>query len=203
MRRRPHSNRSRPGSHADAKVIESDQEASRRGFLLTISLLLSSLAVSCMAQWGGLLHGQLGVYGILWPQAWSFFTGLSNKDVPVAYSVGVAGVLGSPEDQRAAWSDRGWGLSQSGDSQSLEISQVASQIPDRYWQPCAAGVPAQCHLPPTSAGYFSMKNQSSTRDLCGVTAIFAERPASVTPGALPGHPWTVYRVTVVNLLCTG
>jgi hypothetical protein len=193
------------GSRGSPEGVDHESDHALRGFGLTLTILLASLLVSMMAQWGDsvapdVAGDHLGAYRILWPQSWAFFTDLGGKTVLMAYRVSQDGTHLTAETQRQEWSDFTWGLNRAGDSAALEITQLAREIPDRYWRACKVDNPAECGpFRPTSAS-LTLKNLSTAPTLCGPTVIAIDQnfPPS---GDLPNSPRLVERVTQVNLTC--
>jgi hypothetical protein len=197
---------SKMGSLGPPQAVDQETEHAHRGFGLTLAILLASLMISMVAQWGGsaaphLVGDRLGAYRVLWPQGWAFFTDLGEKSVLMAYSVSPDGMDLTVETQRQEWSDFTWGLNRAGDSAALEITQLAREIPDRYWRTCKVDNPAECGpFPPTSAK-LTLKNLSTAPTLCGPTVIAIDQPNFSLSGNLPSSPRLVGRVTLVNLTC--
>ncbi|MFC0432219.1 hypothetical protein [Kutzneria buriramensis] len=194
------------GSSGSPAVVGYENEHARRGFGLTLTILLVSLLISMLAQWGGgiapdLVGDHLGAYAVIWPQGWSFFTDLSGKNVLTAYRVSPDGMRLTLETQRQEWSDFTWGLDRAGDSAAFEITQLAQEVPDRYWRACEAANPAECGpFLPTSSN-LALTNSSTTPTLCGPTVIAIDRPNFPPSGDLPTSPRRVARVALVNLTC--
>lgn len=185
-----------------------DQELSRRGFTFTVTVLLASLVTAYLAHLAApsapaWLRGRLDSYSTLWPQGWSFFTGLGTNDVVVAYRVGPSDTLAVPADERDQWSFQRWGFDRSGDTSAVELGQLAITIPQQYWQGCAASDPGKCRVQRASGHYLTIANRSSNPGLCGLIAIAVEHPAELSSGTPPRKPATIYRVALVNLTCPG
>ncbi|MEV6603523.1 hypothetical protein [Kutzneria sp. NPDC051319] len=186
-------------------AVDQETDHARRGLGLTLTILLVSLLISMLAQWGGdiapgVLGDRLDAYGVLWPQTWSFFTDLGGKIVLLAYRVSPDGRHLTVETQRQEWSDFSWGLDRAIDSAALEITTLAQEIPDRYWRACDVANPAECGPFPPSAS-LALKNASTAPTLCGPTVIAIDQPNFPPSGDLPTSPRHVTRVALVNLTC--
>lgn len=179
--------------------------SSCRWFGLVFSLLMTSLAISCITMFNGNSDpapAGLDAYRTIWPQGWSFFTDLAGDDRLVAYRVGVGSVLTQPEDQRTSWTTWHSGLSRDADEADLEIDKISTAIPNQYWQVCKLRTAGSCQVDSDPAHTLVLPNPVAAPTLCGLEAIAVERPASLKTHALPAYPWSLYRVAVVDLTCS-
>ncbi|MFI9383699.1 SdpA family antimicrobial peptide system protein [Kutzneria sp. NPDC052558] len=178
-------------------------ELSRRSFATTITLLVVSLVLACLTQLSGNagLEQRSGAYTALWPQGWSFFTGLGSKDELSAYRVDPTDHRLVPQLQRLTWSDRQWGLERSAESQSWELGDLARQIPQAAWHPCTAATVADCFPLIAKPNPATVTNRSAAPALCGRTVITIEHPSFPVGADLPSAPSHIYAVTEVNLTC--
>ncbi len=161
--------------------------------------------MACAAEFDvGLLPGtavrKLDAYRVLWPQRWTFFTGL-GRDVVVAYRVGDDGLL-TRAHERVRWTDEVGGLGRAGESRLVEVRRVAFEVPDRYWQRCGQLVDGRCQFQPDFAHPYRVENPLPGAGLCGRVAVAVERVTPPTVGHLPAPPRHVYRIAVVELRCT-
>jgi hypothetical protein len=182
-----------------------NQPLAVRSFTLTLTTMLAMLVVGCLVEWGAFSshhstrHGAKG-YAAIWPQGWSFFTGLDKNQMIDAYTIAPNGTLGAAENQRSGWSDQDWGLNRTRDSVSAQFVRLAQQIPQQYWQQCGDAVPSSCHVRLAASDEFAVRG-GSVPGLCGLDAVSVDLPGTSKTGYLPTSPRTVYRVAVVNLAC--
>ncbi len=178
-------------------------EQSRRSFATTLTLLVVTLVIACVTQLGGNpdLTRQSGAYGVLWPQGWAFFTGVGTKDQLSAYRIDPDNGELVALTQRVSWSDRQWGLERSGEPQAWEISDLAKQVPQDDWSPCAATTAAACLAAAPKPTPPTLTNWSAAPTLCGPTVIAIEHPSYPVGASLPSSPRHIYAATEVNLTC--
>jgi hypothetical protein len=178
-------------------------ERGLRSFTTTLTLLVVSLLIACATQMGGNveLERRSGAYAAIWPQGWIFFTGLGAKDVLVAYRTDVSGDQLLPESQHEDWSDRAWGMERASEPATWEISDLARQVPQEDWRPCAAATAADCRFLLAGPASHTLTNWSSSPTLCGLTVITIEHPNSPVGATLPPSPRHVSAVAKVNLTC--
>ncbi|MYW90810.1 hypothetical protein G3I59_09365 [Amycolatopsis rubida] len=174
---------------------------------LLLTLVFTSLSGAVSGSSTGWLSERLHSYSLLWPQGWSFFTGLSRDDVFVGYKViddtTKPNAIGFVEQSRAKFTDRLGGLDRSGDTQQYELTQLASLVPEQYWQGCHAQTPSSCQPAFDAGRYVRMKNFSKNRTWCGKIAVSAASPARVTLSTLRGIPRVIDRIALVDLQCGG
>jgi hypothetical protein len=168
--------------------------------------MLAMLVVGCLVEWGTFsshhaLHSGAEGYAAIWPQGWSFFTGLDKNQIIDAYTIAPNGTLDAAENQRSGWSDQAWGLNRTRDSASAQIVRLAQRIPQQYWQQCGGAVPISCHVRVAASDEFAVREASPVPGLCGLNAVSVDLPGTSESGSLPRSPRTVYRVAVVNLAC--
>ena len=171
--------------------------------MTTLTVLVASLALACVTQMSGNveLERRSGAYTAIWPQGWTFFTGLGTKDVLVAYRTDTAGDQLIPESQREDWSDRAWGTERASEPATWEISDIARQIPQEDWRLCNAGTAADCRFLLPGLASHTLTNWSSSPTLCGLTVITIEHPNFPVGATLPPSPRHVSAVAKVNLAC--
>jgi hypothetical protein len=177
-----------------------------RGLSVTATVLLVGLVLAGLTQLGGVVapawaQDRLSSYRKLWPEGWSFFTGLADRDVVMAYAVGPAGVSSTPLTRRESWTDRSAGLDRSGDARGLELLQLAGEIPDAFWHGCDRAEPSGCVTSAAIEHPFRLPNGAHQAGLCGPTAIADTRPMPATGGDLPAAPWRVVKIAIVDLAC--
>jgi hypothetical protein len=174
--------------------------------MLTLAILFTTLLTACLAQWDALsgvgwLNSRAQGYETVWPQQWSFFTGLDKNQLVDAYDITPDGTLGTSQNQRTGWSDYAWGLNRAGGTELLWVAQLAQSIPQEYWQQCGNVVPSACRVERGPRYVFMSSDQPPVPGLCGLTAVAVELPGASAVGQLPRNPRTVFRVAVVNLPC--
>jgi len=82
-----------------------------------MTALLASLLISVVAQFAPtVLTGLHAAYRSIWPQGWTFFTGLSTRVSAVGYTLTGDGRQLTPITQRRSLADRSWGLSRTGEA---------------------------------------------------------------------------------------
>lgn len=182
------------------------RRAAARGLAVTATVLLVGLVLAGLAQLGstvapGLAGDRLASYQGLWPQGWSFFTGLADKDVIMAYPVGSDGVSSTALTQRKSWTDRAAGLDRAGEAGNFELYQLAGRIPDQYWHDCDRVEPSGCVTRSAIDHPFRVPRGSLKVGPCGLIAIADTRPVTVTGGELPADPRRIDKIAVVDLAC--
>ncbi|HEX5405981.1 MAG TPA: hypothetical protein VFX16_27210 [Pseudonocardiaceae bacterium] len=163
------------------------------------TLLLVSLALAGVFQFvlpGGLSR-TADPYRVVWPQSWSFYTGLANTNWLTAYRLAAGGRLATPVDP----SDRSSGLDRTADTRSVALEMMATTVPQRFWQSCGTTVPTRCDVRSDAAHEFPVAKYWPTLDFCGVAAISVQRPTPVAGRSLPARPRMAYQVAVVRLPC--
>jgi hypothetical protein len=165
---------------------------STRGFVFAAVVLLAGFALAWLAQSG--IPG-LGGFATVWPQRWTFFTGLDRTSV-VAYRQAEAREPLSPLEELGPNN-----LDRSAEVRFAEMKQIALKVPDAHWQACARQYPADCGLDLDADNVLRMKNESPGSHLCGRIALAVERTEQPPPGALPISPTRARRVALVDLEC--
>ena len=182
--------------------------AASRGLVVTATMLLVGLMLAGLTQLVSVVDPEwarerLASYRLLWPEGWSFFVGLADKQVITAYPVGLTGVAPAPVTQRESWTDRTAGLDRSGDARFAELFQLAGQVPDQYWHDCGRVDPSGCVTRSEIEHPFRLPNGSHKAGLCGLTAFADIRPFPMTGGHAPAVPQSVNKIAIVDLACAG
>lgn len=173
-----------------------------RGFAVTATVLMTSLAISGLAHSGG--DGarlKLDGYSALWPQRWSFFVGL-DAGLLNGYRFTPGDARMTPVDvfeQRPSM----WGLDRGSYKVTSEVREIASRVPDHYWQSCARPDPADCGSVLDTALAFELKPFAREPELCGLLAVTVYRVDVPTTRELPKPSDQDHRFAVVNVACPG
>lgn len=176
-----------------------------RGLLITATLLVTSFAIACVAQFGvsGVMNdsnGVLGPYHVFWPQGWSFFTPV-DQDVLVAYRLR-DDVLVPMRERRFADILLGGasGVNRRDDAWTAELRMAALRVPEAYWHECGPVVDGRCER--SLANQVYRADSSVVRpELCGTLAIAVERFDKAVPRHLEPLPRRIHRIAVVDLRC--
>lgn len=187
-------------------------DASGRGFVFAATALLVTLSLAAVSGAAsststGWLQDRVQAYSLVWPQHWAFFTGMADDDILVGYRIspardGVAAPVYT-DNGRAAFTDRLGGLDRSADAHQDELRQLATQVPEKYWQRCDSAEPAGCRNDYDPSRYFHMDNHADGRAWCGRFAVALERPVRVDLSDMNGKPWKIIRIALVDAACTG
>ncbi|QUQ68993.1 hypothetical protein [Kutzneria sp. CA-103260] len=182
--------------------------AASRGLVVTATMMLVGLLLAGVTQLAGVVdpegaRARLVSYRMLWPEGWSFFVGLADKQVIMAYPVGPAGVAPNPLTQRMSWTDQLAGLDRSGDVRLAELFQLAVQVPDQYWHECGRADPSGCASRSVIEHPFRLPNGSHRAGLCGLTAFAGTHPVPMTGGDPPAARRRVDKIAIVDLACAG
>ena len=180
--------------------------AAVRGFVITLTALLTTLVLAWWSEWGtswapAPVRGRLDDVGLLWPQGWGFFTGLADAEVIHVYDMRPDGEL-RVVSLRAHWWARLWGLDRSGDTLSDEIWRVTTRIPQDYWRTCDTAAPSEC-IRLGSPRSDNLPNLVSEPFLCGPKVIVVAQRAGSMGFDSPDRSPPVYRFALVNLTCAG
>jgi hypothetical protein len=157
-----------------------------------MTALLASLLISVVAQFApAVLPGLHAAYRSIWPQGWTFFTGLSTRVSAVGYTLTGDGRQLTPITQRRSLADRSWGLSRAGEAGAFDIEQIARAVPGDHWQTCVAPSPGDCGVQLDLARPYDVRSASGLQAVCG-------RIVVATESANPGR---VLRLAVVDVTC--
>ncbi|HEX5402814.1 MAG TPA: hypothetical protein VFX16_11010 [Pseudonocardiaceae bacterium] len=153
--------------------VRGDATALRRhGFVMTMTALLAGLLISTVAQFAPVVQPALHAAArALWPQGWTFFTGLSTRTFTVGYTLASDGRELTPITQRRSLADRSLGLSRSGDADAFDIAQIAGAVPAAYWQTCAAPEPVDCGPDLDLARAYQVVGVATPPALCGLIVV--------------------------------
>lgn len=204
------SGRTRPcrssGASGEPTGTSTPVARSERGFRLGAAAIFTVLAVTLTVQLfpgavPGWLAAQRDTYGALWPQGWSFFANLPEAKILVAYRVrpdgGTLAMATHPEMSRASL----WGLSRVTEAQVVETTDIARQVPDRYWTACGEDY-RSCgdvrRLP-----RYPVLNRSRRPTLCGSIAVTVEQPRRPSTDGPGNAPRRVLTIAVTEVTCTG
>lgn len=181
-------------------VPESDDEVTAvrtaGGFVFTAVLLLVAFTASWFAQFGvglppGAGHRRADAYRVIWPQEWSFFTGL-NRNAVTGYRVRGAEWESLPGNR--SWDGAMWGVSRVGDAETNEVRQVARLVPDRYWTSCDRELAVRCDGAVGTEEVFRLSNPAPSPLVCGRMVVAVER-------AMPDGHRRAYLIAVVDVTC--
>jgi sporulation delaying protein SdpA len=164
----------RPGS------LQEGAEHALRGFATTLTMLLTMLvfALGLYASHGA-LGAKLGGYRAVWPQGWSFFTGLDSRDELVAYRLDDAGQA-VPLGQRRAAGAWSWGLDRTADLQFVQLNELAHDVPGNYWRSCSDEGRDACLLADGGSSY-AVTEPDRGFLVCGRVVLVIHRPAVLEP----------------------
>ncbi|MFD4637346.1 hypothetical protein ACFWN2_08535 [Lentzea sp. NPDC058436] len=180
------------GTASGGVLDDGAARTSARGLALTALVLTIGFTLGWLAQLGipG-LHG----FSVMWPQRWSFFTGLYKNEV-VAYRFVDAGRALAPLDEI------GWnGLGRAAETRNGEAWQFARRVPDDHWQSCTRLVPVDCGFDLDGSDVFPMVAGFPGSHLCGRLAFSLEKTEVPSAAQLPSAARTVFRVALVDLDC--
>ncbi len=179
-------------SHADTTTRCDGAANWRQGFVITMIALLASLSISIVAQFTpAALPNLHAAYHSIWPQGWTFFTGLSTRVSTVGYTLTGDGRKLVPITQRRSLADRSWGLSRTGEADAADIAQIAQAVPTAYWQTCAVPNPGDCGAYLDLTRSYGMRGASGLLVLCGRIVVATEST----------QPRRVLRAAVVDVTC--
>jgi hypothetical protein len=164
----------------------------RRGFTITMTALLAGLVISVVAQFTpSVLPGLHAAYRSIWPQGWTFFTGLATRVSVVGYTITGDGRELTPITQRRSLADRSLGLSRTGEAAAFDIGQIAQAVPSAYWQTCATSNPGACGAHLGLARAYTVSSAAGLRSVCGRIAVATETE----------EPRRVLRMAIVDVTC--
>ncbi|WP_146231903.1 hypothetical protein [Lentzea atacamensis] len=159
---------------------------------MTALVLAAGFVLGWLAELG--VPGLRG-FGIMWPQRWDFFTGMSHNSVVPYRFVG-------EEKALAPLDEIGWnGLGRAAETRVVQAWQFARLVPDDHWHACGRSNPLDCGLDLDAADIYRMWTGSPDSLLCGKLALSLERTEVTPVGKLPAVPRTVYRIALVDLSC--
>jgi hypothetical protein len=142
------------------------------------------------------MRAVLVAYQVMWPQGWSFFTGL-ERDVLVVYR------FTRSETEPETAPGRLGGLSRIGEARIDQTRWLARRVPERFWQVCDPTPAPQCARRLDRTLVFGVANPVRGPLLCGLVAIAAERPPAHRWFELPEWPRQARRVAIVDVRCPG
>jgi antimicrobial peptide system SdpA family protein len=167
--------------------------AAERGFWRTLAILLSALVIMFVPQLPaeptGWLANTRQVYRVLWPQGWKFFAESGHAEVLVVYRLPADGTTAPVRLTEPLMAEGNlWGVRRRSYARQVEAKQIATAMPNPWWQRCDGSVPA-CALRLAGTPRRSVTNRAAQPRLCGALLIVLQRPAA------PGPPETRERRT--------